>query len=103
MNPDLGAFPTFFVIMTVVVGLFIVTVSGFIVTSLVRSRRVLRNNGLDPLAVPAQLAVRLARGPLPIPAKSLEARLTELEDLRRRGLITEAEHDAARRAALEQR
>jgi hypothetical protein len=100
MNPGLGEFPTMFVVLFVVVGLFILVVFAGVVTSLLRSRRVLRDNGLDPLAAPAELAVRLARGPLAAPAKSLEARLAELDDLRRRGLITDAEHAEARRAAL---
>jgi cytochrome c-type biogenesis protein CcmH/NrfG len=100
MGPDFGAFPTVFVIVFVVAGLFILAVVAFIVTSVLRSRRVLRDSGLDPLAVPAQLAARFAQGRLATPAKTLEQRLSELDDLRARGLISPEEHDAARRAAL---
>ena len=100
MDPGFGAFPPFFVIAFVVVLVFILTVAAFVVTGLVRSRRVLRDSGLDPLAAPAQVAARLARGPLATPAKSLEQRLAELDDLHRRGLISTGEHEAARRAAL---
>jgi hypothetical protein len=100
MLPGPGEFPIFFVIAFVVAAAFILSVGAFVVTSLVRSRRVLRDSGLDPLAAPAQIAVRLARGPLATSTKSLEERLAELDDLRRRGLITEAEHHAARSAAL---
>ncbi len=103
MNPGLGDVPLAFGIMIAFVGAFILVVVVFVVVTLVRSRKVLRDSGLDPLAAQAQIAVRLAQGPMGTPARSLEARLDEVEDLRRRGLITEAEHDAARRAALEQR
>jgi hypothetical protein len=103
MDPGLPKIPPAFEIMIAFVGAFILVVLVAIVVSLVRSRKVLRDSGLDPLAAQAQIAVRLAQGPLATPARSLEARLAELEDLRRRGLITEAEHDAARKAALEQR
>ena len=100
MDPGFGEFPPFFVIAFVVVLLGILTVAAFVVTGLVRSRRVLRDSGLDPLAAHAQIATRLAQGPLATPAKSLEQRLSELDDLHRRGLISTEEHDAARRAAL---
>ena len=100
MNPGFGDFPLFMYIGFAVVALVFVLVVTFIVTSAVRSGRVLRANGLDPLAVQAQLAVRLAQGPLGTPSKSLEQRLTELDDLHRRGLLSDDEHGAARRAAL---
>jgi hypothetical protein len=101
MDPGLGVeFPPFMKIAFGVFALFFVLVLVLIVKTTVRSRKVLRDNGLDPLAARAQLAVRLARGPLGTPAKSLEQRLSELDDLHRRGLITDDEHSTARRAAL---
>jgi hypothetical protein len=103
MNPGFGDFPLFMYIGFAIVALGFVLVVTFIVRTAVRSRGVLRANGLDPLAVPAQLAVRLAQGPLGAPSKSLEQRLAELGDLHRRGLITSEEHEAARAAALEGR
>ena len=74
--------------------------SSRMVISFARSRRVLRDSGLDPLTARAQIAARVARGPLAAPAQSLEQRLSELDDLHRRGMITEAEYSAARTAAL---
>jgi hypothetical protein len=103
MDPGFGDFPTFFVVAFCVVLLFILVVAGLVVASLVRSRRVLRESGIDPLAAPAELAARFARGPLAAPARSLDERLAELDDLHRRGVITGAEHESARRAALEDR
>jgi hypothetical protein len=100
MEPGFGDFPPFFLIAFGVVALFVLTVVVIVVVSAVRSRRVLRESGLDPLAAPAQIAARLAHGLLGAQQKSLEQRLAELDDLHRRGVITTAEHDAARTAAL---
>jgi hypothetical protein len=100
MQPGFGDFPPIFLIMFGVVATFIVVVLVMVVVSAVRSRKVLRESGLDPLAAHAQIAARLAHGPLATPGKSVEQRLAELDDLHRRGVITTAEHDAGRRAAL---
>ncbi|WP_104523601.1 SHOCT domain-containing protein [Blastococcus atacamensis] len=83
-----------------VFAVFFLGVVAFIVTSAVRSRRVLRAAGLDPVAAHAQLTARIAQGPLASPIQGLEQRLAELDELRRRGLITAEEHTAARAAAL---
>jgi hypothetical protein len=100
MDAGFGNTPPFFeIVLAVILVLFLVTVVG-IVISVARSRRVLRDNGLDPLAARAQIAARIARGPLAAPAQNLEQRLSELDDLHRRGVITDAEHSVARRAAL---
>ena len=82
------------------VPLLVVGVVVFVVVSAVRSRRVLAEAGLDPLAAQAQLAARLANGPLATQQKTLEQRLSELDDLRARGVISESEHAASRAAAL---
>jgi hypothetical protein len=100
MDPDFGEFPAFFMIAFILAGLFIVAVGAVVVTGVVRSRKVLRANGMDPMTAHAELAARLAHGPLGTPAKSREQRLAELDDLHRRGLITADEHAEARRAAL---
>jgi hypothetical protein len=101
MGPDLDM-PPFMKIAFAVFAVFFVVVLVVIATGIVRSRKVLRESGLDPLAAQAQLAVRLAQGPLGTPAQSLEQRLAELDDLQRRGLITAEEHAEGRRAALTQ-
>ncbi len=99
MDPDLEL-PPFLQIAFAVFALFFVFVLVMIVRTMVRSRKVLRDAGLDPMAADAEIAVRLARGPLGSPAPGLEQRLAELDDLHRRGVITPAEHEAARRNAL---
>jgi hypothetical protein len=83
-----------------VFAVFFVLVLVLVVTTFVRSRKVLRDSGIDPLAAHAHVAARLAAGPLGTPARSLEQRLAELDDLRHRGLITAEEHEAGRRAAI---
>ena len=80
--------------------LFFAFVLTTIIAGIVRSRRVLKDAGLDPLAAEAQLAVALSRGPLMAPAVPLEQRLTELDDLHRRGVISDAEHATARAKVL---
>jgi uncharacterized membrane protein YhdT len=103
MDPGFGDVPLFVTVMFVVVPVLFVAIVILAVTSAVRSRKVLRDNGLDPLAAGAQIAARLSRGPLATAPRSLEQRLSELDDLHRRGLISSAEHEAARAAALDGR
>jgi competence protein ComGC len=100
MAPGFGEFPTFFLIAFGVAVAFIVVVLVVMVTSMVRSRKVLQDNGLDPLTAQAQIVAGLARGPLTTPVRNLEQRLAELDDLHRRGVITTTEHQEARRHAL---
>ncbi len=100
MDAGLGGFPPLFAVMFVVVGLIVAGVFVMALVGAVRSRKVLRDSGLDPLAAHAQIAARFAQGPLATPEKTLEQRLTELDDLHRRGVISAEEHAAARTAAL---
>jgi hypothetical protein len=103
MDPGFGDVPLLVTIMFVLVAVIFVAIVVLGVTIALRSRRVLRDSGLDPLAAGAQMVARISRGPLATPAQSLEHRLSELDDLRRRGVITDAEHEAARTSALEGR
>ena len=100
MDPGSGDFPPFFLIAFGVVALFMAGVFVLVVVGAVRSRRVLRESGLDPLAAAAQIAARFVDGRLGSTGRSLEQRLAELDDVHRRGVITAAEHGAARSAAL---
>jgi len=66
MDPGLGGPPPAFMIMLPFVGTFIVVVLVALIVSLVRHPRVLRENGLDPLAARTPLArsvVLRQRGP----------------------------------------
>jgi hypothetical protein len=79
---------------------FFVLVLTLGITTTIRSRRVLEDAGLDPLAAGAQLAARLANSRLVAPARSTEDRLRELTGLRDRGVITTEEYAAARAEIL---
>jgi len=100
MDPGLGDVPPLFTIMVAAVAVLVVAVVVLAVTIAVRNRKVLREGGLDPLAAGAQIATRLSRGPFATPTQSLAERLSELDDLHARGMITDAEHSAARAASL---
>ena len=78
---------------TVVVVLMI-AMFGLFLWLLVRNVRTMRSVGPGP----AGLAHRPGRGVSPAP--SLALRLQELDDLHRRGVITDAEHAMARHQAL---
>lgn len=67
---------------------------------LVRNRRVLQAQGIDPFTAQAQLADKLLNSEVLAPHKSLEERLRELDDLHNRGVISDTEHATARAAAL---
>jgi len=85
------------VLLFIVFFIFVVTM---IVISAVRSRAALKQAGLDPMAAEAQIAGRLANSTVLAPTQPLEARLTELTDLRSRGVISEDEYQTARSRAL---
>jgi heme exporter protein D len=97
MNPGFGEFPTFFLIAFGVAVAFIVVIAVAMVTSIVRSRKVLQDSGLDPLTAQAHIVAGLARGPLTAPVRSVGQKLAELDDLHRRGVISAPEHQEARR------
>ena len=76
--------------------------AGFVFTgyAMVRSFRAAKAAGLDPFASQTQLLAQAANSEMLAPRQSIEQRLAELDDLHRRGVITAAEHGAARSAAL---
>jgi hypothetical protein len=77
-------------------------VAGFVVTfvGIAKGRRTLLDAGIDPLTAQAQLAAKLMNSELLSPAHTLEQRLAELDDLHRRGVISDEEHRTARAKAL---
>ena len=77
MDPGLPELPGFLLVAMGVSGVVFICVVAFILTTAMRSRRGLRDAGLDPVAAPAQPVARLAQGPLGRPAAGLEARLAE--------------------------
>lgn len=94
-----GVFALFFVVFAIV----FVGVLALIITSVLRSRRVLKDAGLDPLAAEAEMVALAAHSRVLAPQRTLESRLAELDDLAARGVISADEHAAARARALESR
>lgn len=91
-------FETAFTAAFVVVGLIVLAGFLFVGYSMVRGARAAKRAGVDPFTPESVLIADALRGP---GGKPLEQRLTELDDLHRRGVISSEEHAAARRKALE--
>lgn len=96
---DTSAFPTWFIVLFVIVA--VIGIGSAIWRSVV-----LRKGGLNPFVAKEQLEVQLTKNlrdtgaPAPVqPAKTIEERLAELEDLHERGVIT-AEERAGGRAKV---
>lgn len=91
----------------VLFGLLFAGVLIFIIVTFVRNWRVARKAGYDPLAMQTQIAAQVGQSALLRPSDaaperpSIEQRLAELDDLHDRGVISDAEHVAARAKALE--
>ena len=85
-----------FLVAFAIVGSLILLGFLFVAYSIFRSYRAARRAGLDPFASEAQvIAQAISR-----PGMTLEQRLTELDDLHRRGVISSQEHLTARQRAL---
>lgn len=91
-----GGPETLFVIAFVLVGLLVGAGFVFVGYSMFRSVRVARHAGLDPFTSPAQLIAQAVSGT----SATVEQRLTQLDGLHRRGLISDDEHRTARMKAL---
>src|SRR5690606_17667234 len=82
-----------------------VVIYGVVVA--VRKWNVAKEAGYDPLTMDTQIAAQVGRSALLRPSdasterRSIEQRLAELDDLHVRGVISDAEHVAARAKALE--
>lgn len=77
-----------------------VVFAGFIIFVIVRNFRKAKSAGFDPLTMETDLMARAANSSLLAPKKSLEDKLSELESLHSRGVITRDEYMQARRDAL---
>ncbi|MFZ9867537.1 MAG: SHOCT domain-containing protein [Ilumatobacteraceae bacterium] len=97
-NPLDGA-PAGFSVMFIGVGIFIGLVLILVIVSLVKNFRVMKARGVDPLTAHGEIAARMAKGTL-FEGKSIEQKLSELDDLRKRGVITDVEHADSRRRIL---
>ncbi|WIB77820.1 SHOCT domain-containing protein [Curtobacterium sp. MCPF17_002] len=75
---------------------------GFVVVialAIYRGTR-MANRGQNPLTLQEDLAYKAMQSNTLAPAQPLEQRLAELDDLHRRGVITDDEHRSARAEAL---
>jgi uncharacterized membrane protein len=64
------------------------------------NRKVLRQGGVDPRTLGAQIAVQLAHGTALPSGTTIEQHLAELESLRAKGTISDEEYAAARARAI---
>lgn len=90
------AVPGFMIVFIVIVGLMVAFGIG---TAIYQSVRVARS-GHNPLTLETDLAVTALDSQALAPSKTMEQRLREVDDLFARGVISEAEHAAARSAIL---
>ena len=97
-NPLSGA-PTGFNMMFYGVSAFIAVIMVIVVISLVKNFKVMKARGVNPLTAHGEIAARMAKGTL-LEGKSIEQKLAELDDLRKRGVISDAEHAEGRKRAL---
>ncbi|GAA2958206.1 SHOCT domain-containing protein [Glutamicibacter bergerei] len=79
--------------------LFILFV-GFIIYIAVRNYKATRKAGFDPFTLQTDVATRLARSQMLAPKKTTEQKLSELDDLLTRGIISREEYTQARSQAL---
>jgi hypothetical protein len=85
----------------VVIMLVIFVITFFSVIHRIRlSRKVLRQGGVDPRTLGAQIAVQLAHGTALPSGMSIEGHLAELESLHTKGTITDEEYATARAKAI---
>ena len=81
-------------------GILFVGILAFIIIAIVRNAQKARQAGYDPLTMQTELTTKAMSSELLQPAKTVEQRLAELDDLRARGVITDEERDAARAEIL---
>lgn len=94
---------TAFALMPWLIGIFLVIFVAavvFIIYAQVRNYQKAKSAGLDPLTLQTDMAARLAQSQVLAPAKSIEAKLAELDQLRSRGVISSDEYAQARLDAL---
>ncbi|MEK6311922.1 MULTISPECIES: SHOCT domain-containing protein [Curtobacterium] len=96
MGDGFGAFGVLFGIVAAIIGLGFVAI---IVSIVVRSSRMAKR-GQNPFTLQEDLAYRAMQSQTLAPAKTLEQRLAELDDLHARGVISDEEHRVARADAL---
>lgn len=92
-------FDVFGALFTVGIVVVVVAVVVIISLSLYRAKR-MADRGQNPLTVQEDIAYQAMQSRTLAPTRTLEQRLAELDDLHRRGVISDDEHRAARAEAL---
>lgn len=94
--PSDSGFDTMFTIALVLIGAGFVLVIALIIRNATR----MRQHGIDPTTLNADLAAKLMQSNVLAPDRSVEARLADLDRLAQQGTISADEHRDARRAVL---
>jgi hypothetical protein len=100
MLPEPETFGPTFTGLFAIVGILILAGTAAVVVLIVLNVRKVKRAGHNPLTVNADLSVRALDSALLAPEKSIEARLAELDDLLKRGVISTDEHSQARMRLL---
>jgi len=98
-NPVIPGADVFGAVFGIVVFLMVIGVATMIVVAVYRAKR-MADRGQNPLTMQEDIAYQAMQSQTLAPTKTLEQRLAELDDLHRRGVISDDEHRAARAEAL---
>jgi cytochrome c-type biogenesis protein CcmH/NrfG len=98
-GPSAGA-PTWFVAFFIICAVAALIGAGFRLLAAARRYKVYRRAGLSPLTHNAQIEAKIAQARFKTESKSVEQRLTELDDLCQRGVISDSERAQARARIL---
>ena len=94
--PVSGAVPGIVGLLIGLFAVFFIAVIVLMVVSATKRYRAAKRAGLDPFAGDIQMMQTARESQLMAPARSVEERLAEVDELRRAGTITAEEHTAAR-------
>ncbi|MCD2441527.1 SHOCT domain-containing protein [Agromyces sp. SYSU K20354] len=100
MSDPFSAASSAFNVMFAIVVIFIAVVFVLMIVTMVRNYSKAKSTGHDPLTLQTELATRALDSEILAPAKSIEQRLAELDDLAARGVISADERLAARADVL---
>ena len=89
-------FPEVFAGLFILALIFIACVAIFVFYAITRGWKASKKAGFDPMTMNVQVAAKAMDSKLLAPNESIEDRLLKIDDLRSRGVITEAEHAAGR-------
>jgi len=100
MFPDFGLIAIVPILIFGFVGFMFLVAFGTIIFVIVKNVQKARALGHDPFTMETELTAKAIDSSLLSPAQTIESRLGELDGLRTRGIITEAEYTKARAEAI---